>query len=228
MHRRALHVCNVRRHCARPYSHLTRLTQHIGIAQQFVLQLLEAPIEMQGGFTWIVLALLLTSLNMSLAQGVGDSQSLAKSDVEAAQVLFDDTLEARDTLVNSTRGNLIEQYQEGPKSDFIVKGSEAEIQMVYRGILVENDEDVKSEVKSIVNEEYTDAMIQDIKGKLYEDSSAVTTEVTVEVKEKGLVDEEEDHDDGASGTYTSTSAAIGQMSAVRVWSAAFAVRILVQ
>jgi len=133
---------------------------------------------MQGGFTWIVLALLLTSLNMSLAQGVGDSQSLAKSDVEAAQVLFDDTLEARDTLVNSTRGNLIEQYQEGPKSDFIVKGSEAEIQMVYRGILAENDEDVKSEVKSIVNEEYTDAMIQDIKGKLYEDSSAVTTEVT--------------------------------------------------
>jgi hypothetical protein len=133
---------------------------------------------MQGGFTWIVLALLLTSLNMSLAQGVGDSQSLAKSDVEAAQVFFDDTLEARDTLVNSTRGNLIEQYQEEPKSDFIVKGSEAEIQMVYRGILVENDEDVKSEVKSIVNEEYTDAMIQDIKGKLYEDSSAVTTEVT--------------------------------------------------
>jgi hypothetical protein len=133
---------------------------------------------MQGGFTWIVLALLLTSLNMSLAQGVGDSQSLAKSDVEAAQVFFDDTLEARDTLVNSTRGNLIEQYQEEPKSDFIVKGSEAEIQMVYRGILVENDEDVKSEVKSIVNEEYTDDMIQDIKGKLYEDSSAVTTEVT--------------------------------------------------
>jgi hypothetical protein len=133
---------------------------------------------MQGGFTWIVLALLLTSLNMSLAQGVGDSQSLAKSDVKAAQVFFDDTLEARDTLVNSTRGNLIEQYQEEPKSDFIVKGSEAEIQMVYRGILVENDEDVKSEVKNIVNEEYTDAMIQDIKGKLYEDSSAVTTEVT--------------------------------------------------
>jgi hypothetical protein len=100
--------------------------------------------------------------------------------------------------------------------------------MVYRGILAENDEDVKSEVKSIVNEEYTDAMIQDIKGKLYEDSSAVTTEVTVEVKEKGLVDEEEDDDDGASGTYTSTSAAIGQMSAVRVRSAASAVRILVQ
>jgi hypothetical protein len=73
MHRRALHVCNVRRHCARPYSHLTRLTQHIGIAQQFVLQLLEAPTEMQGGFTWIVLALLLTSLNMSLTQGVFDS-----------------------------------------------------------------------------------------------------------------------------------------------------------
>jgi hypothetical protein len=157
----------------------------------------------------------------------GDSQSLAKSDVEAAQVLFDDTLEARDTLVNSTRGNLIEQHQEGPKSDFIVKGSEAEIQMVYKGILVENEEDVKSEVKSIVNEEYTDAMIQDIKGKLY-DSSAVTTEVTVEVKQRGLVDEEEDDDDGASGTYTGTSAAIGQMSAVRVRSAASAVRILGQ
>ena len=99
--------------------------------------------------------------------------------------------------------------------------------MVYRGILVENDEDVKSEVKSIVNEEYTDAMIQNIKGKLYEDSSAVTTEVRVEVKQRGLVDEEDD-DDGASGTYTDTSAAIGQMSAVRVRSAASAVRILVQ
>ena len=113
-----------------------------------------------------------------------DGQSLIKSDVEAARVLFDDTLEARDTIVNATRGNLIERYEEGPKTEFIIKDSAAEINMGYKGILVGNKQDVKSKLKTIVNEEYTNTMIQNIKDKLYENSTAVTTEVEIEVKKR--------------------------------------------
>ena len=113
-----------------------------------------------------------------------DGQSLIKSDVEAARVLFDDTLEARDTIVNATRGNLIERYEEGPKTEFIIEDSAAEINKGYKGILVGNDEDVKSKLKTILNEEYTNTMIQNMRDKLYENSTAVTTEVEMEGKKR--------------------------------------------
>ena len=139
-----------------------------------------------------------------------DSQGLAKSDIQTARIIFDDTLQARSNIINATQGTLIEQYEEGPKTEFIVKGSEAEIKMVYKGVLVPgmSKEEIKKEIQSIVNEEFTSTIFTDIKDKLYDNTDSVSATSEVGVKQGGPGQEDDGNATSFSVALLSTTGAL--------------------
>jgi len=129
-------------------------------------------------------------MKMKLASEV-ENNTLANSDIESARILFVDTLDAREAIVNGTRDVLIEKYEESPKTEFVVKGGEeVELKMEHKGMLIGSKDEVQNEFQSLVKTHFTDSLIDDLKTSLFENNSAV--EAVTEVK----VDADGDDDDG--------------------------------
>lgn len=141
-------------------------------------------------------------MKMKLASEV-ENNTLANSDIESAKILFVDTLDAREAIVNGTRDVLIEKYEESPKTEFVVKGGvEVELKMEHKGMLIESKDEVQNEFQSLVKTHFTDSLIDDLKTSLFENNSAVEAVTEVKVDADGNDDDDNLPDSGNSTTST--------------------------
>lgn len=164
-------------------------------------------------------------MKMKLASGV-ENNTLANSDIESARILFVDTLDAREAIVNGTRDVLIEKYEESPKTEFVVKGGvEVELKMEHKGMLIESKDEVQNEFQSLVKTHFTDSLIDDLKTSLFENNSAV--EAVTEVKVDADGDDDDDNLPDSGNSTTSTARMSTELSSYSLVSVLIGVAVFV-
>ena len=164
-------------------------------------------------------------MKMKLASEV-ENNTLANSDIESAKILFVDTLDAREAIVNGTRDVLIEKYEESPKTVFVVKGGvEVELKMEHKGMLIESKDEVQNEFQSLVKTHFTDSLIDDLKTSLFENNSAV--EAVTEVKVDADGDDDDDNLPDSGNSTTSTARMSTELSSYSLASVLIGVAVFV-